>query len=1508
MIKKSGLFTFLLTAVFAVNANAISSETNGVEILPNLAMATKSYGQNLNTQSSVSDFFKLDNELAIEGNGVIPAKLPTEIKSVSENNVTGTDKTAVTDLDKHKTPKFTDNRKTTAKSATAVLSAPKNTVTKKKRDLKKSDLPLIKENLQEKIVSLDNASLLKKHGNKTENTESNIKCSSKLPCIPMFNRYVLKLDENDAVKPEKEPNIQISKANQPKFESDKIYTNLATNALPPLGQVRFNNIPLDNEILTKKTVSKDPYENKAVFKPSYLSDSPLVAKLFEQGVIIGDITSSRPKIEKNADAPESLKNKSTDELINEQQRLYKILGVTGNFVRSYSEAKDKAEFIKSLGLSKVNGVLDSHINEYLKAYDGVNAEISSRLSVSKGNWKLQPEGKLLVPLWSKPKSFTYMQTRLTTGTSDRKIAHLGLGERIYPQAKSIEDLGHHMVGFNIVVDKDLSRGHVRGSLGVEYMHDNLKLISNIYKHLTSWKDSPDFEKGYVEERPASGWDLFVEYWLKAKLAIKAGVTHWIGKDVSPFGDTDEKNLENNPYIYEVGLKYNPVPAITLEAKHQHSNHGNNNSYVGINFNIPLGDNFSFENAFNPDAINKASGSNIMTSRSMFIERDYTMPLRYRSKPGKYYIQFVNQPGPNKYLFLVSDGFKRPAPFIPVNIKPTHPSIKFTNNGNYISDSTGHFVAEIISSAVPKDTITVCAGTVCVSFEIEIQNLSFKMKAEPQKFERFETSNVTIYIESDALDAIAGQPVKWRLATGHKGSLTVTDNTIQPDGTAKVIYTPDTTINDPYKATVIATVNGVDFSIDLQITIYGAGETDFSIDRNVIDGGEFAIASYSNLKPQSEIEFKAIGPCQLEALKPEAALPAKGTDATGQTVKITANDEGIATAFIVGSTVVGDTGNCEVTTKTPDPYLVAPNAKGTVLNKVYDPSWEVPSQVLYLEPFTATLTKLKNNTSVIFSAENDTSSVQPLSSFISRSRSIASSRTPGRALLRLARSPNNANAENIVTVKDNKASSKYLVTGDYTIQYVDGIKAEYYHDSYNTRVDTTASTLAITQFTPEFFIDDENQKKLDIFSGDDEFKVKLISGQPNRAIKIVNPENNVIIIAPDTFNSSGEAEITIKGKDIRSTENFTIQALALGKECSLSAAVAGGTLQYHIFTPNIVSFATNGGSNVYPGLENASYNGLPSFKGSASTIDYKTSYRFNIAGLRPDRTVSIKADNAIASLLNTTVDENGCIQGEISEIRDFDVKNVKLTLSYTKTSTEASRTTEDIDLNLYNYTLSIRIKDGYSNEIVGDGTTVVETVGGKPGETVAWSITGSGKILDGKSTTFDAQGNAYATVQGIAPFTDTVNLSASSLQQQVNHSLHLKLFGISVTTTRSGGDEGAGGILAYISGLKPNSPYTITVETTFHIYLYINGGKYAWWQSSDPFGISGDWKFYDQSGNIHNGVPSSFTYRLNSDGQGKFNIYGFLCNAEDHRYYTSMRFTITWKEQNVSQTTDWYKAW
>ena len=1173
MIKKLGLFTFLLTAVFAVNANAISSETNGVETLPNLAMATKSDAQNLNTQASVSDFFKLDNELAIEGNGVIPAKLPTEIKSVSENNVTVTDKTAVTDLDKHKTPKFTDNGKTTAKSATAVLSAPKNTFTKSKQDLKKSDLPLIKENLQEMIVPLDQASLSKEQGNKTENSESNIKCSSKLPCIPMFNRYVLKLDENDAVKPEKDPKLQISKANQPKFESDKIYTNLATNSLPALGQVRFNNIPLDKEILTKKTVSKDPHENKAVFKPSYLSESPLVAKLFEQGVIIGDITPSRPKIEKNADDPESLKNKSTDELIDEQQRLYKLLGVTGNLVRSYSEAEDKAEFIKSLGLSKVNGVLDSQINEYLKAYDGVNAEISSRLSVSKGNWKLQPEGKLLVPLWSKPKSFTYMQTGLTTGTSDRKIAHLGIGERIYPQAKSMEDLGHHMLGFNAVVDKDLSRGHTRGSIGLEYMHDNLKLVSNIYRRLSSWRDSPDFEKGYVQERPASGWDFFAEYWFKAKLALKAGVSHWIGRDISPFGDTNEKNLENDPYIYEAGIKYTPVPAISLEAKHQHTNHGNNNSYIGINFNIPLGDNFSFENAFNPDAVNKAQGNNIMTSRSMFIERDYTMPLQYRSKPGMYYITFMGALGNNRYQFKIEDGFKRAAPNLPVYVKAKHPSVKLSNNGNYITNIAGMFVVEVTHSAVRNTTLTVIAGSVANDFNITIDKVDLLIKASKTKFERFEESLITLYADAE-VDGLEGTKVSFRIADGAPGSLVDAEHTLNASGQATVIYRPDETKTSNYDVKVIGTVFDIDFPITLHVVIYGNDADSFSVAPKVIDGGQYATITYTNLKPHSILTVSATGKCNLTDTKPEKALETKATGDTPVKLELEADDEGSVVAYAVGATDIGATGSCLIETKTQDPYFPAPKAE--IQNQVYDPAWELPAFVLYLEAFPAKLKNLKNTTEVDFSIGNDSADLEFSKTVKNLEKQQAQ---PGVALMRLAVSPNNSGAVKKVIVENKQASADYMVTGDYSVRDVEGIKAVYYHDAFNTQAETTASVLAIQQFTPVFVMNDEDQAKLDVFSGNDEVSATLINGQPNRAVQFFNDEQNVDLTVPDTFDAAGQAKITIKGTDKRANEPFSIKGLALGKTVDLKDAIGSHTLQYHIYKPVLIDSVVSGGTNV-----------------------------------------------------------------------------------------------------------------------------------------------------------------------------------------------------------------------------------------------------------------------------------------------------------------------------------------
>ena len=1248
---------------------------------------------------------------------------------------------AVSDLDKI-------NAEVTANSASSVKSN-----NQKVSQSVTHSLPSLPVQLEKDNSALDNANLSKKsesanttssNGNRTK-----IKCSSDLPCIPMYNKYVLNLDEDPQKVSTAKNGKKSDHDNDPQLSS-KNYHAITQNVLPSLDFLNLKksagnqNVSFVKKLNEKNTpiVRKPSYQTAGNNSAeNYVSSSPLVAKMLDKGLIIGGDVPVIPQTK--LPTADELKNKSTDELIDESQKLYKIIGVTGNFVRSYSEAEDKKEFIQNLGISKVNGIVDSHLNEYLKAYEGVNAEISTRLSVSKGNWKLQPEGKILIPLYSKPKYLGFMQGGLTTGTNDRKIAHLGLGERFYPQAKSMEDLGHHMLGLNMVVDKDLSRGHVRGSLGVEYMHDNLKLISNIYKNLTSWKDSPDFESGYVQERPASGWDLFVEYWFKAKLALKAGITHWKGKDVSPFGGADENSLENSPYIYELGLKYNPVPAITLEAKHQHTNHGNNNSYIGINFNIPLGDNFSFENAFNPDATNKASGSNIMTSRSMFIERDYTMPLQYRSKPGKYYITFVGALGNNRYQFKIEDGFHRAAAGIPISVKASHPSVKFSNNGNYVSNIAGLFTVEVIHSAVKNTTVTVAAGNVSATFDIILDKVDLLVKASKTTFERFEESLITLYADTDQLDGLEGTKVEFRIADGAPGKLIDADATLNSQGQAQVTYKPDETQTKNYDVTVIATAYGTDFSIKLHVIIYGTGSDDFSVNPTEIDGGQFTTLTYKNLKPHTKLTFTSVGKCSVVAVKPESAQNAKSSPETGVSVDVESDDDGIAVAYAVGATEVGDTGDCVISTKTQDPYFNAPKAK--IKNYVYDPAWELPNSVLYLEPFTAKLKNLKNSTSVDFSIENSTASLQFNKTLQNLKKS--SENEPGIALMRLAASPNDLSAVKKVTVHDQKAQADYMVTGDFAVQDVDGIKATFYHDAFNTSVETKASILAIQQFTPMFVMDESEQSKLDVFSGNDEIVATVINGQPNRTISFFNDEDNIDLEAPEQFDASGTALIKIKGLDKRTNEPFTLKALCLGKTIDLKDAVGQHPLSYHIYAPKVAGSSVSGGSNVRADLAGKHFDGLPVFDNSADTLDYGTEYTVTINGLLPNSKASISSnqEGVKVSLLSEKTDDKGQILFKISEIKDTAIKNLNLVLKYHQTSSDEAVLDQNYEFKLLDYSSQLRLELD-KDAVLNNGQVTAILSGGKPGEDVKWSTDGSAAIVSTEDK-FNEQGVATAVVRG-----------------------------------------------------------------------------------------------------------------------------------------------------------------
>lgn len=1205
-------------------------------------------------------------------------------------------------------------------------------------------LPSLPFDLEKVSVHFDSNS--KDKGSTTDLSQDNSdislnnKCTASLPCLPMYNRYVMQLDAEDP---------ELLNVQRVSIEED-LTTHTSDNlkkvadTLTEIDDIKPQ-MPVIPDNLAFKVLKFDKQEtedliiNKVNISHPLSEMDYLLEQVRAQGVILTPVIKNNQNDEElNKLLSENPADETTDELLERKQKLMHILGVTGDFLRGYSEAEDKAEYLKNVSLAKANGIIDNQINEFLKAYDGVNAELALRLDFNNNKFSVKPEGKILFPLYSVPELFVYAQGGITTGTNNRRIAHLGLGQRFYPEALSMDDLGHHMFGMNVVFDKDLSRGHLRGSIGFEYMYDNLKLISNIYRRLSGWKDSPDFEKGYVEERPASGWDFIFEYWYKSKFAFTGSVTHWIGKDISPFGDTAEENLEDSPYVYSLGLKYNPVPALSLELKHERTNHSAKNTVLGVNFNIPFDGNFDFYNAFDPEVTNKASGSNIMTSRSMFIQRDYTMPLQYRSKPGKYYIEFMYQPSANKYLFIVKDGFKRPAPNVPVTVKPSHPSVVLSNGGNYVTDNNGMFVVEVLHSVVPKDTLTVCAGSVCLNFEIEIQILDWKIKASLEKFERYETSTVTVYIDSTSYDGITGMNVEWYLENGALGKLEDKESHIDSYGRAKVVYHPDTTIDHNYDVVVVAKINNVEYKIKLYVVVYGNGNDDFTITPKEIDGGNYAVVEYKNLKPDSIVELTATGVCQLVLEKPEEPLEMTGTDNNGQTVKAHVDENGVAVAYAVGSTVVGDTGKCVIKTKTPDKYFDSVAPADELVSSVYDAYYTLPPSVLYLEPFTVTLNGLKNDTNVRFSIEND-------SADLSFSKMLK-----GRAsVLLLAEHPNNDRATKDVTVVETKASTDYLVTGDYSVTDVSGIHAKYYHDAVHTNVDIGAEVLAINQYTPVFEVPAESLEKLKVFSGNDEITVYLTEGQPYRNVFINNAENNVIIEADPAFDVNGRAKVIIKGKDIRENQPFSIVASAMGKEIDLKRFTASVPLTYHLYTPEIVKSTDNTGNE---------YSGLPSYSGQTNVIDYDRDYLIEITNLLPNSKVTISGSNVNATLPNAIVNADGKIFVKLSQVHSFNITNVSFTINVLKSSVESSVTAYKYDLNLNQYLITLTSD---TNAIISKGKALITASGGKAGYTCKFEITGDGKLLQ-SLVEFDNEGKAMTTIQGKSSYSNDITVTATML--------------------------------------------------------------------------------------------------------------------------------------------------
>ena len=993
--------------------------------------------------------------------------------------------------------------------------------------------------------------------------------------------------------------------------------------------------------------------------------------------------------------------------IEEQEKITGEIKEAADLGIGLTQAEDKEAYITGV----LNSKFDSFINSGLNSIYGVNAQISLGLGLEE---KISPRGKLLVPLYNTPNNIIYTQAGLTHASGSRDIVHGGFGWRYFPEATDYDQVGSYMVGANMVYDYDLHRKHKRLSLGLEYANRYVSVASNYYHRLSNWTDSFDFEKEYVQERPADGFDVKTKFFLphvksRGALAVNADLTHWIGHDIAPFGTaSNAESLEDNPWIFGFGLSYQPFPALSLSFTHQVSAGGHNNELFQMNFNLPLGD-YDLKDAFNPDALGQGSGFDLVSMRKSFIQRDYNMPLQYRATPGKYHIEFCGYSGDKnqKLCFFVYDGLKRPAPNISATVKVKDPCVVLDQNGQYVTDSSGHFYATILESCTSKTTLTVTVADSTETFEIEIKNLTLTVKANPERIQRFETSTITLSAKSAAS---AGIPISWTLQG--PGSLSDGQTKLDETGKATVIYHPDTTATSTQNVTVIATVYDNKFAAPVEVYVYGTGGIEFGdgLDdlAEVIEGTEIRTVSYKDLRPGSTVTLSVEGYGKLSENE-------DGSDPQ-TSVDLVVDEEGTVNLYVIADNV--DSGNITITGTTEDPY--ATPAVGTLTVKSYVASISLSSTIAETgDPFTVYVSGLKKGTEVTWS-DSAFASVESNTSTVD---------------------------------SDGKTSMTYTVLDDKFNGTINDLSLIYYRNVNNNTTDSV-NALEIKEYTPAWTITSANQSILDWFSGEDSFVATLSGGKPNRTLSVSNSQENVTVIAPAVFDSNGNADVTITGQDVRAADLFSITSTAMGKSQSLADVVTDNLLTYHVYGPVIHTSQGVSGENI---TDTALVSGAPAFKGQANTIDYKTDYEIEFSGLLRNSPVTFSCDNSSLSASSGTTDSEGKVKVTVMGVSDYAIKNVTITVGYQVNSVESSATAKEFSLSLYQYTLSI---SSSTDTIVADGTAVVTVTGGRANEPVEWSLTGSGQYT-AQDASFDSTGTAKATVQGISPFTNTIKLTSKT---------------------------------------------------------------------------------------------------------------------------------------------------
>ena len=307
-----------------------------------------------------------------------------------------------------------------------------------------------------------------------------------------------------------------------------------------------------------------------------------------------------------------------------EQKVASTLSTLGESL-SDSDIENRGQHISNQAINQASGMATSAasqgVEDFLNKKGTAKAGISARIESGDVDYSLD----YLHPLLESQSGTLFTQGGIRT-SNDRTIGNLGVGYR--------EAVTEGMVlGANMFVDQDFSRGHTRGSIGGEAWVEAARLSANVYTPLSGWKNSKDDElnsdpeKFILQERPAKGWDVNLEGPVPGvpQLAMTAGYFQWKGDKVDVQGSGND--TEKDPNGYSVGVKWQPVPLVGFSAEHTKVSGSDSDLNIGMNLT------WSFDRSMKEqlDSAKSFAVKPLAQARKELVQRNNEMVLEYREK-------------------------------------------------------------------------------------------------------------------------------------------------------------------------------------------------------------------------------------------------------------------------------------------------------------------------------------------------------------------------------------------------------------------------------------------------------------------------------------------------------------------------------------------------------------------------------------------------------------------------------------------------------------------------------------------------------------------------------------------------------------------------------------------------------------------------------------------------------------------------------------------------------------